>query len=321
MSHPPATDPLDTAARVLRLEGQALLHLADHLPRDFAAAVTLILGTKGRVIAAGIGKSGHIARKIAATLASTGTPAFFVHPAEASHGDLGMVTPDDVCLMISNSGETSELRDLLAHCARFSIPVIGISKAPDSTLMRAARCRLTLPDLPEACSIGMAPTTSTTLTLGIGDALAVALMDQRRFRPDQFRTYHPGGKLGAQLAEVRQIMHAGDSVPLVSRTAPMQDVILTMTARGFGMAGVVDDAGQLWGVISDGDLRRKMAGLLDRTAQDVANRAPITVAPDTLAAEALAILNQRKIGALFVVDAGRPVGIVHLHDLLRTGVA
>jgi arabinose-5-phosphate isomerase len=321
MSHSPAIDPLDTAARVLRLEGQALLHLADHLPPDFAAAVALILGTKGRVIAAGIGKSGHIARKIAATLASTGTPAFFVHPAEASHGDLGMVTPDDVCLMISNSGETSELRDLLAHCARFSIPVIGISKAPDSTLMRAARCRLTLPDLPEACSIGMAPTTSTTLTLGIGDALAVALMDQRRFRPDQFRTYHPGGKLGAQLAEVRQIMHAGDAVPLVARTAPMQDVILTMTARGFGMAGVIDDAGQLWGVISDGDLRRKMAGLLDRTAQDVANRAPITVAPDTLAAEALAILNQRKIGALFVVDAGRPVGIVHLHDLLRTGVA
>ena len=310
------------ARRVIQLEAQSLLTFATDLPEDFTAAVNLILGTRGRVVISGMGKSGHIGCKIAATLASTGTPSFFVHPAEASHGDLGMVTPEDICLMISNSGETSELGDLIAHCVRFSIPIIGVSKRPDSTLMRAASLRLTLPDLPEACSIGMAPTTSTTLTLALGDALAVALMEQRSFKPEHFRTYHPGGKLGARLAKATQLMHGPETLPLVRHDTPMAEVILVMTARGFGVAGVTDAEGRLTGVISDGDLRRKMIGLLDHSAGEVATQDPITIAAETLAAEALAIMNQRKIGALFIVSSDRkPLGILHIHDCLRAGVA
>ena len=315
---------VDTAAvaqRVLRVEGEALLALASDLPADLAAAVQVILDRKGRVIVSGMGKSGHIGRKIAATLASTGTPSFFVHPAEASHGDLGMVTPQDTCILISNSGETAELGDIIAHCVRFGIPIVGISKREDSSLMRTATCKLTLPDLPEACSIGMAPTTSTTLTLALGDALAVALMEARAFKPEHFRTSHPGGKLGARLAKTAQLMHGADSLPLVTDTLPMSEVILIMTSRGFGVAGVIDAEGVLTGVITDGDLRRNMAGLMERTAQTVATRNPITVTVDTLAAEALAVMNSRKITALFVTDAGgKPLGILHLHDCLRAGV-
>jgi arabinose-5-phosphate isomerase len=310
-----------TAARVLATEAAAVQALADRLPDGFVAAVRLVLATTGRVVVSGMGKSGHVGRKIAATLASTGTPALFVHPAEASHGDLGMVTPGDCCILLSNSGETAELRDLIAHCARFAIPVVAVSRVADSTLMRAAGVPLLLPDAPEACGFGMAPTTSTTLQLALGDALALAVMEARRFRPDQFRSYHPGGRLGAQLSEVHQIMHRGDSVPLVPRGLAMPEVILVMTAKGFGLAGVVDDQGLLAGVISDGDLRRNLDGLMGRTAAQVANRAPVTVAPEMLAAEALRVMNSRKIGALFVVEQGRPVGIVHLHDLLRAGVA
>ncbi|MFN7222611.1 MAG: SIS domain-containing protein [Paracoccaceae bacterium] len=320
----PLTLPTDahdrSAQRVLRIEGEALLTLAQDLPPDFASAVDALLTVKGRAVLSGIGKSGHVARKIAATLASTGTPSLFVHPAEASHGDLGMVTPDDICILLSNSGETPELRDLIAHCARFDIPLIGMSRDNGSALMRAADYRLTIPNLPEACAIGMAPTTSTTLMLGLGDALAVALMEARRFGADQFRNYHPGGKLGAQLTQVRQVMHGPDEVPLVALSTPMQDVILAMTAGGFGVTGVVDADGVLVGVVSDGDLRRNIVGLLDRVAGDVATRHPVTVAPDTLAAEALATVNKSKISVLFVCDGGRPVGIVHLHDLLRIGV-
>lgn len=309
-------------ARVLRTEAAALERLANEMPADFAAAVAMILNGKGRVIVSGMGKSGHIGKKIAATLASTGTPSFFVHPAEASHGDLGMVTPDDLCLLLSNSGETSELGDLIAHCARFSIPIIGISRVAGSTLMRAASLKLLLPDAPEACSIGMAPTTSTTLTLALGDALAVALMEARQFRPDQFRTYHPGGKLGARLATVAQLMHAEAPLPVVAQSTPMQDVILEMTARGYGIAGVLDDQGALSGVISDGDLRRNIAGLFDLTAGQVATRKPVTVAPGQLAAEALAVMNDRKITALFVTGPdAHPLGILHIHDCLRAGVA
>lgn len=308
-----------TGLRVIATEADALDALGAGLPQDFAAAVRLVLATKGRVIVSGIGKSGHVGRKIAATLASTGTPAQFVHPSEASHGDLGMVMPGDAAILVSNSGETSELADILAHCLRFDIPVIGVSTNPASRLMRAARLRLTLPRQPEACELGMAPTTSTTMTLALGDALAVAVMEARRFRPDQFRSFHPGGRLGARLAPVHQIMRT--DVPVVTRETLMGDVILTMTAKGFGIAGVVDDEGVLVGVISDGDLRRNMQGLLERTAQDVATVNPVTVAPDTLAAEALGLLNARKIGVLFVVEHGRPVGIVHMHDILRAGVA
>ncbi len=306
--------------RVLRIEAEALMALSAHLPVDFAATVEAVLDIKGRVVLSGIGKSGHVARKIASTLASTGTPSMFVHPAEASHGDLGMVTPDDLCVLLSNSGETSELRDLIAHCARFDIPLVGMSKAEGSALMMAADYRLTIPDLPEACAIGMAPTTSTTLMMGLGDALAVALMEARRFEADQFRSYHPGGKLGAQLTPVSQIMYGAEKVPLVAPDAPMPEVILQMTAFGFGIAGVVDAGGRLIGVVSDGDLRRNMAGLMGRVAGDVANHAPVTAAPQTLAAEALALMNKAKIGALFVCEDARPVGILHLHDLLRIGV-
>lgn len=312
--------PAESAARVLSIEGKALISLAESLPTDFDAAVRLILNGKGRVALSGMGKSGHIARKIAATLASTGTPAFFVHPAEASHGDLGMITPDDIAVVISNSGETSELGDLLAYCLRFSIPVIGISRRDGSTLMRAATLRLTLPDFDEACSLGMAPTTSTTLTLGLGDALAVAVMEQREFRPEQFRSFHPGGRLGARLAKVRQLMHSGEQVPLVALDTTMPEVILTMTRSGFGITGVVDAAGLLVGVISDGDLRRNMDGLMSRSAGQVATRSPATIDPEHAAAEAVAVMNQRKVYALFVVDEGRPVGILRLHDCLRAGV-
>ncbi|MCA0205050.1 KpsF/GutQ family sugar-phosphate isomerase [Pararhodobacter sp.] len=313
---------LAAGQRVLRTEGEAVLRMAENLPGDFFAAVEAMLACRGRVILSGIGKSGHVARKIAATLASTGTPAQFVHPAEASHGDLGMVTNADVCILISNSGETAELGDLIQHARRFSIPLIGISKNPDSTLMRAADLRLTLPNEPEACTIGMAPTTSTTLTLALGDALAVALMEQRGFLHEHFRVFHPGGKLGARLAQVHQLMHEADELPLVGRSTPMQEVLLAMTGKGFGLACVVDGEGRLAGVISDGDIRRNIDGLMARTAGEVATRTPKTVPPEMLAAEALAVMNDRKVTALVVVDGdGRPVGLLRLHVLLKAGLA
>jgi arabinose-5-phosphate isomerase len=310
----------DTAARVLRIEGEALTRMADALPEDFAAAVEAVLSVKGRVILSGIGKSGHIARKISSTFASTGTPSTFVHPAEASHGDLGMIMPNDLCILISNSGETAELKDVVAHVARFSIPMIGISGKPDSTLMRAADLRLTLPKAPEACTIGMVPTTSTTLTLALGDALAVAVMERRGFLAENFRTFHPGGKLGAQLSKVSQLMHEGDALPLVSPDQIMPETLLVMSEKSFGIAGVVD-AGRLIGVISDGDLRRNMADLMNKRAGQVATKTPRTTRPDMLAAEALAVMSENKITALFVVDGqGAPVGLLHLHDCLRAGI-
>jgi len=312
---------IETARRVLRIEAAALEQLASELPDDFSAVVDAILQTAGRVIVSGVGKSGHIGNKIAATLASTGTPASFVHATEASHGDLGMVTAADFCLLISNSGETAELRDIVAHTRRFSIPMAAISSKPDSTLMRAADYKLGLPNAPEACHIGMAPTTSTTLTLALGDALAVALMERRNFRPDDFRVFHPGGKLGAQMATVAQLMHSGDALPVVDANMPMQDALITMTAKGFGIAAVCRD-GRLTGVISDGDLRRHMHHLMEKQAGDIASENPVTVSADQFAAEALNIMNTRKISVLMVVDAeNMPIGILHIHDLLRAGVA
>ena len=314
-------DLIETARRVLRIEAAALEQMASELPDDFSAVVDAILQTTGRVIVSGVGKSGHIGNKIAATLASTGTPASFVHATEASHGDLGMVTAADFCLLISNSGETAELRDIVAHTRRFSIPMAAISSKPDSTLMRAADYKLGLPPAPEACHIGMAPTTSTTLTLALGDALAVALMERRNFRPDDFRVFHPGGKLGAQMATMAQLMHSGDALPVVDAHVPMQDALITMTAKGFGIAAVCRD-GQLTGVISDGDLRRHMHHLMDKQAGDIASQNPVTVTADQFAAEALNIMNTGKISVLMVVDAENvPIGILHIHDLLRAGVA
>ena len=259
---------VDTARRVIRTESQGLAALEaaldNGLAQPFQDAVRLILQATGRVVVSGMGKSGHVGRKIAATFASTGTPAQFVHPAEASHGDLGMVTKGDVALVLSNSGETPEIADIVAHTRRFAIPLIGIAGREGSTLLRQSDVALLLPQALEACGTGIVPTTSTTMTLALGDALAVALMEHRRFTPEHFRTFHPGGKLGARLARVQDLMHT--DMPLVAMDAPMTDTLLEITRKGFGVTGVTDDAGRLVGIITDGDLRRHMDGLLDRRA-------------------------------------------------------
>ncbi|MDO6728100.1 KpsF/GutQ family sugar-phosphate isomerase [Cognatishimia sp. 1_MG-2023] len=313
-------DAITVAQDVLQKESAALATMAKELPADFVSAVEAILNVKGRVVISGVGKSGHIGRKIAATMASTGTPSYFVHGAEASHGDLGMVTPDDVCILISNSGETAELRDITLYTRRFNIPLIAISSKINSTLMQAADHKLNLPPVPEVCSIGKAPTTSTTLTLALGDALAVAVMEQRGFNADQFQTFHPGGKLGSQMSQVHQLMHGVDSLPIVAANDDMSEVLLTMTSKGFGVAMVVE-GGKLKGLISDGDLRRNMSDLMGKTAGEIASTDPVTIQPDLLAVQALAILNERKISSLAVTDDdGVPVGIIHIHDLLRAGV-
>lgn len=316
---------LDTARRVLALESEALTALADSLDDRFAQAVSVLAGTTGRVVVSGMGKSGHVARKIAATFASTGTPALFVHPAEASHGDLGMIVPGDTVLALSNSGEAPELADLIGHAKRFGLPLIGITGRPGSTLARAADVPLLLPEAPEACPMGLAPTTSTTMQIALGDALAVSLMNRRGFTAADFRVFHPGGKLGARLQRVRDLMHGEQELPLAPPETRMDAAIVAMTARRFGCLGVQGADGQLLGIITDGDLRRSLeAGgtLLNRTAGEVMTRAPRTVRPDTLAAEALHAMNTRAITTLFVVDeASRPVGILHIHDLLRAGVA
>ncbi len=313
-------DPVVTAQRVLKIEGAAVTGLADALPADFVAAVDAILSTTGRVILSGIGKSGHIARKISSTFASTGTPSAFVHPAEASHGDLGMVTPGDLVILISHSGETAELKDIVAHVTRFAIPMIGISGQDASTLMRAASYKLALPPVQEACINGLAPTTSTTLTLALGDALAIAVMERRGFEPEQFRSFHPGGRLGARLAKVAQLMHGPEALPLVAEGTPMPEALIVMTERSFGVTGVTRD-GTLVGVITDGDLRRHIDRLSDATAGEVATRNPLVIGAEELAQEALARMSQRKITALFVTDHGsRPIGLIHLHDCLRAGL-
>ena len=315
------TDFLATGRRVIAREAEALTLLGDSLGDSFGAAVQMLLSAEGRVIVSGMGKSGHIARKIAATFASTGTPAHFVHPAEASHGDLGMVMGGDVALLISNSGETTELADIIAHTRRFRIPTIAITARAESSLARQAEVVLLLPPAPEACETGIVPTTSTTMTLALGDALAVALMEHRAFTPEHFRMYHPGGKLGARLMKVRDLMHT--EMPLIAATAPMGDALLEISRKGFGVVGVTGAEGTLQGIITDGDLRRHMEGLLSLTAGDVMTRGPRTVAPDALAETAVALMNERKITCLFVLDPAQPgqaLGIVHIHDCLRAGV-
>ncbi|MCV2879080.1 KpsF/GutQ family sugar-phosphate isomerase [Sedimentimonas flavescens] len=312
------TDYIATARRVIEIEAEGLAQLAEGLNGTFVAAVETILKARGRVIVSGMGKSGHVGRKIAATLASTGTPAQFVHPAEASHGDLGMVTRDDVALVLSNSGETPELADLIAHTRRFQIPLIGVASRPDSTLLRQADVALVLPRATEACGTGNVPTTSTTMTLALGDALAVALMEHRAFTPEHFRTFHPGGKLGAKLSKVADLMH--DDMPLVPEATPMSEALLVISQKGFGVVGVTDPEGRLSGIITDGDLRRHMEGLLGHTAAEVMTRNPRTIAPGVLAESAVAVMNEKKITCLFAVEEGRPVGILHIHDCLRAGV-
>jgi arabinose-5-phosphate isomerase len=316
-----STDLRDTGRRVILREAGALEALAGALDDRFATALGLLMAAKGRVIVSGMGKSGHIARKIAATFASTGTPAHFVHPAEASHGDLGMVAEGDVLIVLSNSGETTELADLLAHAKRFGIPMIAITSRDGSTVMRQATVGLLLPDVPEACEKGIVPTTSTTMTLALGDALAIALMEHRAFTPEHFRMFHPGGKLGARLLKVRDLMH--DAPPLVSADLGMGDTLLEITKRGFGVVGVTDAQGDLQGIITDGDLRRHLDGLMQHKAAEVMTPDPRTIGPDALAGEALALMNDRKITCLLVTapDTRRAIGILHVHDCLRAGVA
>jgi arabinose-5-phosphate isomerase len=311
---------LTAGQRVIRREAEALAILADHLGPSFGIAADLILAASGRVIVSGMGKSGHVARKIAATLASTGTPAHFVHPAEASHGDLGMLTKGDVALLLSNSGETPELADIIAHTRRFGIPMIAVASRADSALVRQADVAILLPDAPEACETGIVPTTSTTMMLALGDALAIALMEQRDFTPDHFRLFHPGGKLGAKLLKVRDLMHA--DLPLIDADQPMTEALLVISQKGFGVVGVTEDKA-LAGIITDGDLRRHMQGLLTLKAGAVMTRNPQTIAPDALAETALAVMNDRKITCLFVTDPTQPgaaIGIMHIHDCLRAGV-
>ncbi|MFT8242612.1 KpsF/GutQ family sugar-phosphate isomerase [Roseomonas sp. BN140053] len=322
----PFPDPdLLVGRRVLEIEAAGLSALAASLDGRFRQAVSLLGSATGRVVVSGMGKSGHVARKVAATLASTGTPAQFVHPAEASHGDLGMIVAGDAVLAISNSGETSELADLVGHARRFALPLVAMVGRADSTLGRTADVALVLPQAPEACPMGLAPTTSTTMQLALGDALAVALLERRGFTAADFRVFHPGGKLGARLMRVRELMHAGDSVPLVPPDMRMDAALVAMTRKSLGCLGIVEH-GRLAGVITDGDLRRALdAGiddLLGREVREVMTREPRTTAPDALAVEALRVMNERSITALFVTDAdGVPVGLLHIHDLLRAGVA
>ena len=309
------------AGRVLGLEAAALAAMADDPPEGFARAVRLVQEAPGRVVVSGMGKSGHVARKIAATLASTGTPALFLHPGEASHGDLGMVAGGDVCILLSNSGETRELSDLVQYTRRFGIPMIAITRVAASTLARQAEVALILPDAPEACTIGMAPTTSTTCALALGDALAVALMEARGFSAEAFHVFHPGGKLGAQFLRVRDVMHLGDALPVVGPGTAMGETLVEMSAKGFGIVAVVAE-GRLRGVITDGDLRRNLDGLMEQTAGAVATPDPRIATPDMLLSEALGVMNRHKIGGLLVVDGdARLQGLVHIHDCLRAGVA
>ena len=315
------TDLLATGRRVIAREAEALNILGASLDDSFGRAVEMIMAATGRVIVSGMGKSGHIARKIAATFASTGTPAQFVHPAEASHGDLGMVTKGDVVLVLSNSGETSELADIVAHTRRFGIPLIGVAARADSTLLRQADVAIVLPDAPEACETGIVPTTSTTMTLALGDALAIALMEHRAFTPEHFRLFHPGGKLGAKLLRVRDLMHT--DLPLIGADRPMSEALLAISQKGFGVVGVTDPNGHIVGIVTDGDLRRHMDGLLSLTAGAVMTRRPKMIAPDALAEQAVAMMNDRKITCLFVSAPAQPdvaLGIVHIHDFLRAGV-
>jgi arabinose-5-phosphate isomerase len=313
-------DPIASARAVIAREIEGLEAVASALDESFLKLVDTVAGLKGRVIISGMGKSGHIGRKIAATMSSTGTPAMFVHPSEASHGDLGMITPDDLVICLSNSGETHELRDIIAYTRRFTIPLVGIVRRSTSLLVDAADIAIVLPEVPEASPIG-APTTSTTMMLAYGDALAVALLEKKGFSRDDFGVYHPGGKLGAQFILVRDLMHGEGELPLATESTPMRDVLLTMTTKRFGCAGVTDAKGMLVGVVTDGDLRRHMEpDLMEKTAAAVMTASPATITPTTLAAEALGLMNSKSITCLFVLEAGKPIGILHIHDCLRAGV-
>jgi arabinose-5-phosphate isomerase len=315
-----------SALRTLALEADGLAALEtalqNGLAEPFEAAVQALKAAKGRVIVSGIGKSGHVGQKIAATFASTGTPAFFVHPSEASHGDLGMITPDDAILALSWSGETVELKNIIMYSRRFRVPLIAITSGGLSALGQQADVVLELPRAKEACPHGLAPTTSTTMQLAIGDCLAIALLEAKGFTAHDFKMFHPGGSLGASLKYVSDLMHAGDRLPLALESELMSEAIVTMTTRSFGCLGIIDGKGKLSGIITDGDLRRHMGEhLLSQRTADIMTRKPKTVAPTMLATAALEMISSSRISAIFVVEKGKPVGILHIHDLVRAGAA
>jgi len=316
---------LRAARDVLNTEAAGLLLLAADLDDSFSRAIDRLAMVTGRLVVSGMGKSGLVGRKIAATLASTGTAALFVHPAEASHGDLGMIVAGDAVLALSNSGETAELADLIAHSRRFALPLVAITARGDSALARTADVALVLPKAAEACPMGLAPTTSTTMQMALGDAIAVALLTRRGFTAADFRQIHPGGRLGARLRRVRELMHVGEAMPLAPPAMPMAAALVLMTERRFGCLGITTADGVLAGIVTDGDLRRAMGpDLLSRRAGEIMTLSPVTIAPDALAVEALHLMNapERPVTSLFVVDAaGRPMGILHVHDLLRAGLA
>ncbi|NBR51339.1 MAG: KpsF/GutQ family sugar-phosphate isomerase [Alphaproteobacteria bacterium] len=317
-----AHDALTSARNTLTAEAAGLTQLADALGDNFVQAVDVLEAAQGRVIVSGMGKSGHIGNKIAATMASTGTPASFVHPAEASHGDLGMITQDDVVLALSWSGGTQELASLLNYTTRFKIPLIAITSGADSLLGKAATICLTLPKAEEACPNGLAPTTSTTMQLALGDALAVALLERRNFSAADFKNFHPGGKLGASLSRIADVMHQGEALPLIDGAMKMDEAIVVMTEKGFGCLGITDDKGKLIGIVTDGDLRRHMADdLLTKTVSDIMTTKPQTIGGDKLTAEALSLMQESKIQCLFVCEQGLPIGLVRVLDLLRLGTA
>lgn len=317
-----ASNLLESAKRVLLLETEGLQALSASLDETFNETLCLLSTMQGRAVVTGMGKSGHIANKIAATMASTGTPSFFVHPGEASHGDLGMITAGDVVIALSFSGETTELADIVAYTKRFEIPLVSITGSGSSALAEASSVSLVLPDLNEACPMGLAPTTSTTAMLALGDALAVAMLERKGFSSEDFQIFHPGGKLGDQLQKVSDVMHTGKELPLVPNNIDMAEAILVMTAKSFGCLGVVDTNGVLQGVITDGDLRRHMGSeLLTQLTGKVMTKGSTTIRPGALVNEALRIMNTKFITALFVVENGCPVGIIHIHDCLRAGVA
>ncbi|MGN0914578.1 MAG: SIS domain-containing protein [Alphaproteobacteria bacterium] len=315
---------ISSAKRTIDKEVETLRIMEDELGNNdnLSQALDLMQNTKGRVIVTGMGKSGHIGHKIAATLASTGTPAFFVHPGEASHGDLGMLTNDDVVLAISNGGESKELSDIIVYCKRYGIPLIAMTKNPDSSLGRAGDILLKLPDHGEACPLGLAPTSSTTATLVLGDILAVCLLERKGFSKLDYKQRHPGGKLGAILQKVSDLMHTGKEMPLINKDATMKEALLEMTAKMLGSVGIVDTDGKLIGMITDGDLRRCMSdNILSKNVTEIMTKTPKTTTPDILASELLKILNDNKITQMFVIDNGMPVGIIHIHDCFNAGVA
>ncbi len=312
---------IQIAKAVFEAEIEGLKALENWLDNKFVEAVEILHNVKGRVILSGMGKSGHICRKIAATMASTGTPAMFVHPGEASHGDLGMITKDDAVILLSNSGETAELKDIISYCKRFNIPLIGMVRRSTSVLVNASDVALVLPAVPEACIVD-APTTSTTMMLALGDALAVALLQRRGFGKDDFKVFHPGGKLGAAFMKVKDLMHTGDTLPLVPADTMMTEALAVMTKKNLGCVGIIDGAGVLLGIITDGDLRRHMSSdITIRKATDIMTKNPMVVAADDLASKALNIMESKSITNLFVIEDKKPLGVLHIHDILRAGVA